>query len=92
MKSEFLNPNSKPSYALMSTISGHVMHNEVTEAEIDVEWNKLKNTDLFMSKPVIHYFEGCSLQMRAFIINAMIGSCTRSTASCRHVFECTKYN
>ena len=24
MKSEFLNPNSKPSYALMSTISGHV--------------------------------------------------------------------
>ena len=23
MKSEFLNPNSKPSYALMSTISGH---------------------------------------------------------------------
>ena len=25
MKSEFLNPNSKPSYALMSTISGHDM-------------------------------------------------------------------
>ena len=24
MKSEFLNPNSIPSYALMSTISGHV--------------------------------------------------------------------
>ena len=23
MKSEFFNPNSKPSYALMSTISGH---------------------------------------------------------------------
>ena len=31
MKSEFLNPNSKPSYALMSTISGHVqlfIHNQ----------------------------------------------------------------
>ena len=25
MKSEFFNPNSKPSYALMSTISGHAL-------------------------------------------------------------------
>ena len=25
MKSEFFNPNSKPGYALMSTISGHVL-------------------------------------------------------------------
>ena len=30
MKSEFFNPNSKPSYALMSTISGHANYNRYT--------------------------------------------------------------
>ena len=41
-----------------------LMHNQVTEAEFEVEWNKLKNTDLFMSKPtIIHYFENSLIPM-----------------------------
>eukprot|EP00731_Ephydatia_muelleri_P002284 Em0001g2284a len=40
------------------------MHNQVTEAEFEVEWNKLKNADLFMSKPtIIHFFENSLIPM-----------------------------
>ena len=41
-----------------------LIHNQVTEAEFEVEWNKLKNTDLFMSKPtIIHYSENSLIPM-----------------------------
>ena len=41
-----------------------LMHNQVTEAEFDAEWNRLKNTDLSISKPtIVHYFENSLIPM-----------------------------
>ena len=54
MKSEFFNPNSKPSYALMSTISGHagyrVMHMYMY-ITVNFMLNKRKNKKAAGAKP-----------------------------------------
>ena len=59
MKSEFFNPNSKPSYALMSTISGHVLfrnahaYAKAGRPFTDMEWmcalDEKKGLDMGMS-------------------------------------------
>ena len=55
-----------------------LIHNQVTEAEFEVEWNKLKNTDLFMSKPtIIHYFENSLIPMfKLHAISQLMVECT----------------